>query len=284
MRKKSLLYNFTLGLFVAVLIMPAQPAHAQFGFGVVFDPKAYALQIEKRLEEARRHLQTFDNAVKQFTTLKGVLEKADELVAKNRNTIKTMANIGRTVRASLQLKNQAEAIIKTRLTMLKSIDDRLRRGIFDPEADLRDFEDYLRSSIGRSSQDTLANSQRLRDMDNMLERWRNEKDKIQEKLRNANIKKDALTDLLEMEEGKTEEGSGEVMASLRAEISALNAMIEQYSAKLAELDFQILQREKQYNVMMDERVKFGEQVKTTNQAWSEFNDALDEIQRTLSRY
>lgn len=284
MRKKSLLYHFTLGLLIGALIMPGQPVHAQFGFGVVFDPKAYALQIEKRLEEARRHVQTFDNAVKQFTTLKGVLEKADELVAKNRNTIKTMANIGRTVRATLQLKDQAEAIIKTRLTMLKSIDDRLRDGIFNPEADLRDFEDYLRSSIGRSSQDTLANSQRLRDMDNMLERWRNEKDKLQEKLRDANRKKKAMEGLLETEEGKTEGGAGETMASLRAELSALNELIEQYEAKLEELDCQILKREMQYNVMMDERVKFGEQVKTTNQAWSEFNDALDEIERTLSKY
>jgi hypothetical protein len=57
MRKQSLFYRLTLGLLTGALIMPAQPAQAQFGFGVVFDPKAYALQIQKRLEEAQRYTQ-----------------------------------------------------------------------------------------------------------------------------------------------------------------------------------------------------------------------------------
>src|SRR5262245_66089255 len=79
-----------------------------------------------------------------------------------------MSNIGRTVRASFQLKDQLEAIVTTRLTMIKRIDDRLRNGIFDPEADLRDLDEYLRDSIGRSSQDMIANRERLVRMDNQL--------------------------------------------------------------------------------------------------------------------
>jgi hypothetical protein len=55
-----------------------------------------------------------------------------------------MSNIGRTVRGAYQLKNQVEAIVTTRLKWLKSIDDRLRNGIFDPDADMRDFDEYLR--------------------------------------------------------------------------------------------------------------------------------------------
>ena len=35
-----------------------------------------------------------------------------------------MSNIGRTVRASFQLKDQLEAIVTTRLDMIKRIDDR----------------------------------------------------------------------------------------------------------------------------------------------------------------
>jgi len=34
---------------------------------------------------------------------------------------------------------------------------------------------------------------------------------------------------------------------------------------------------------MEERVKFGEQVESMNDAWTEFNNALDELQRTLSK-
>src|SRR5262245_22945618 len=140
MRGKSLLHRLTLGLLIGVMMMPAEPAHAQW---TVFDPSQYALQVKKRLEEAQRYVQMFDNAVKQLTTLKGVLEQAEDMVAKQRNAITTMSNIGRTVRGVYQLKDHLEALVISRMGALRSINERLRNGIFDPEADMRDFEDYL---------------------------------------------------------------------------------------------------------------------------------------------
>ena len=53
MRGKSLLHRLTLGLLIGVMMMPAEPAHAQW---TVFDPSQYALQIKKRLEEAQRYV------------------------------------------------------------------------------------------------------------------------------------------------------------------------------------------------------------------------------------
>ena len=140
MRKKSLLHQFTLGMLIGILLMPPSAAQAQW---TVFDPSQYALQVSKKVEEANRWLQHYTNLVQQLTTLSGVLRRADDLVAKQKNAITTMSNIGRTVRASYQLKNQLEAIVTTRLEMIKMIDDRLRNGIFDPEADMRDFDEYL---------------------------------------------------------------------------------------------------------------------------------------------
>src|SRR5262245_61875491 len=148
MNRPTLARQICLGLLIGFLITPARPAHAQW---TVFDPTQYALQVKKRIEEAERYVKMFDNAVKQLTTLKGVLEKADDLVAKQRNAITTISNIGRTVRGVYQLKDQLEAIVIARMGALKSINERLRNGIFNPEADLKDFEEYLRNSIGRSS-------------------------------------------------------------------------------------------------------------------------------------
>src|SRR5215510_14133940 len=167
MNRPTLARQICLGLLIGVLITPTQTAQAQW---TVFDPSQYALQVKKRLEEAERYVKMFDNAVKQYTTLKGVLEKTEDLVAKQRNAITTMSNIGRTVRGVYQLKEQFEAIVISRMGALKSINERLRKGIFDPEADMRDFEEYLRNSIGRSSQDTVANLQRLMKMDNQLKK------------------------------------------------------------------------------------------------------------------
>jgi uncharacterized protein YhaN len=51
-----------------------------------------------------------------------------------------------------------------------SIEQRLRNGIFDPEANNRDFAEYLRYGIGRTAQDAEAEFERLKRMDNQLER------------------------------------------------------------------------------------------------------------------
>src|SRR6266498_321949 len=84
MNRPTLARQICLGLLIGILITPTQTAQAQW---TVFDPSQYALQVKKRLEEAERYVKMFDNAVKQFTTLKGVLEQAEDLVAKQRNAI-----------------------------------------------------------------------------------------------------------------------------------------------------------------------------------------------------
>jgi chromosome segregation ATPase len=285
MRNKSPLFRLTLGLLVGILIMPAQPARAQFLGGLVFDARNYALQVQRKLEDAQRYVQMFDTAVRQVTTLRGVLGKAEELVTNQFISKRTMSDIGRLVRTSFELKGQVQAITKTRLNMLKSIDDRLRRGIFDPEADLRDLEDYLRSSIGRRSQDSLANLERLRRMDNTLERMYVELAKLQERQAKTHLENIALKAQLDAMELKPESERDAVgVASLIEKISANEALIAQYDAKIEELLTRIEERKKKYQDLMDERVKFAQQVYTTNEAWTKFNDALDEIQRTLDKY
>ena len=199
MIKKSLLHHFALGLLIGVLIMPSPVAYAQW---TVFDPSQYALQVAKKVEEANRWIKHYTNLVQQLTTLGGVLKAADDLVAKQKNAITTMSNIGRTVRASFQLKDQLEAIVTTRLDMIKRIDDRLRNGIFDPEADLRDLDEYLRNSIGRSSQDTIANRERLARMDNQLEVWQRELILKEQKKSWAKGKQKMTTELLYAEDQK----------------------------------------------------------------------------------
>ncbi len=286
MRKKSLFYRLTLGLLIGALIMPAQPAHAQLpGFGgFVFDAKNYALQVEKKLDDARRHLQTFDNAVRQLTTLRGMLDKAEEMIARDDESRRTMADIGMLVRTSFQLKDEVKAIISTRLTMLKSIDDRLRRGIFDPEADLRDLEDYLRTSIGRGSQDTLANLERLRKMDNTLERMYLELAKLQEAQAKTHLEQKTLKAKLDAINSPPQRPDMTSVNSLIVKIASNEALIAQYAAKIEELQTRIEERTKKYQVLMDERIKFAEQVDATNRAWGDFNDTMDEIQKALEKY
>src|SRR6266508_2907114 len=281
MRKKSLLHQFMLGLLVGVFIMPPSVVHAQW---TVFDPAQYALQVAKKVEGANRWIQHYTNLVQQLTTLGGVLKAADDLVAKQKNAITTMSNIGRTVRASFQLKDQLEAIVTTRLDMIKRIDDRLRNGIFDPEADLRDLDEYLRNSIGRSSQDLIPNRERLVKMDNQLELWQRELSLKEQKKSWAEGKQKTTEELLHTEDQKPDaQKCSSCIASLKDELANYEILIGQLEVEILELRCQIDNRVKQYNIQMQERVRFGEQVQSMNEAWSRFNNSLDELQRALSK-
>jgi len=281
MKKKALLHHFAIGMLVGVLIMPPPVARAQW---TVFDPSQYVLQVTKKVEEANRWIQHYTNLVEQLTTLKGVLEKTDDLLSKQKNAITTMSNIGRTVRASFQLKDQLEAIVTTRLDMIKRIDDRLRNGIFDPEADLRDLDEYLRNSIGRSSQDTIANRERLARMDNQLELWQRELKLKQKTKAWVEGKQKETQDKLDTEDHKLEEQKcASCIASLTQELASYEILLAQLESEIVNLRCQIENRVKQYNIQMQERVKFGEQVQSLNDGWSRFNNSLDELQKALSK-
>jgi predicted nucleic acid-binding Zn-ribbon protein len=281
MKRKSLHYHFALGLLVGALILPPSVANAQW---TVYDPAQYTLQVAKKVEEANRWIQHYTNLVQQLTTLGGVLKAADDLVAKQKNAITTMSNIGRTVRASFQLKDQLEAIVTTRLNMIKRIDDRLRNGIFDPEADLRDLDEYLRNSIGRSSQDLIANRERLVKMDNQLELWQRELSLKEQKKSWAEGKQKTTEELLHTEDQKPDaQKCSSCIASLKDELANYEILIGQLEVEILDLRCQIENRVKQYNIQMQERVRFGEQVQSMNDAWSQFNNSLDALQRALSK-
>ncbi len=281
MQKKSLLYQFIVGLLIGVLLMPLQTAQAQW---TVYDPAQYTLQVSKKLEEAARWVNHYQKLVEQLTTLRGVLTKAEDLVGKENATLTSMATIGRTIRASLQLKGQLELLVRTRLHAIKRIDDRLRNGIFDPEQDLRDFDEYLQESIGRRSQDMLANRERLTRMDNKLARLELEMQEAEIMLAQARMDQAiAQSKLEEQVKAPPTLQSAQAVASLMAKIANCDLLIAHYNKEIARLQGEIKEHVKKYNIQMEERAEFGDQVESMNDAWSEFNDALDELQLVLTK-
>ncbi len=79
------------------------------------------------------------------------------------------------------------------------------------------------------------------------------------------------------------ERCAQCIADLNQEMAAYGILITQLRPQIADLEYQIENRVKQYNIRMQERVKFGEQVQSMNEAWSEFNNSLDKLQRVLSK-
>ncbi|PYS36869.1 MAG: hypothetical protein DMF71_19650 [Acidobacteria bacterium] len=258
------------------MILAPSTAQAQF---TVFDPAQYSLQIERQIEEANRWLERvkqyseeINKLAEQLSTMKGVLGQAEKLVLHNDNLTRTMAQIGQTVRDVFALKRAIETMVISRLNMIKSIKTRLMNGIFDPDADLRDFEDYLRNSIGRQEQDKIATMNRIAMFDATLARLYHDLQTAQARQAGAAEEMKQAKDKLDAELAKPQaEQCAHCISDLKLEIASCEKMIADLDTQITNLSTQIEDRVKRYNLTMEERVRIANRVKATDEAWDKLN-------------
>src|SRR5215831_7217148 len=272
-------------LVVLVLTTMPVPARAQIFGGVVFDPTNYTLQVEKRVEEAARWVQTIDhyariyeNAVRQLTTLMGVLKTAEQHLGFSRQMLTTISSIGQTIRTSFRIKRLVEGLVVGQATALKEIDERLRNGIFDPEADRRDLEDYLRNGIGRTSQDALANMERLEKMDNTIARANYDIKRLSNNRAEAEVHIKAMQDAVEQLKNCEEctEKDREIQA-LAVQIFQASQQQEQTNAQIEQLRQEITKRTEAIAEREEARLRFGSQVSTLIDGWKKLGEAKQRV-------
>ena len=284
---KDVIKRLFLGILLGAILSP-MTAQAQW---TVFDPAQYSLQIERQIEEANRWLECvkqytdeINKMVEQITTMKGVLTQAEKLVLHNANLTRTMAQIGQTVRDVFALKRAMETMVISRLNMIKSIKSRLANGIFDPEADLRDFEDYLRNSIGRTAQDKIATMNRIAMFDATLARLYHDLQTAEVRQAGAALQMKQAKEKLEAELAKpVTEQCATCLSDLKLEIATCEKMIADLDAHISNLSTQIEERVKRYNLTMEERVRIANQVKATDEAWDKLNIVKDGIFEAIQR-
>src|SRR5437588_5397380 len=284
---KDVIKRIFLGLLLGAILTPVT-AQAQF---TVFDPAQYSLQIERQIEEANRWLERvkhytdeINKMVEQITTMKGVLSQAEKLVLHNANLTRTMAQIGQTVRDVFALKRAMETMVISRLNMIKSIKTRLESGILDPQADLRDFEEYLRNSIGRTEQDKTATMNRIAMFDATLARLYHDRQTAEARQPGAAMQMNNAKDKLEGTLAKPqEEQCAHCISDLKLEIASCEKMIADLDTQISNLSTQIEDRVKRYNLTMEERVRIANQVKATDEAWDNLNIVKDDIFAAIER-
>jgi chromosome segregation ATPase len=284
---KKLCKQLLLGILVGVILSPST-AQAQF---TVFDPAQYSLQIERQIEEANRWLERvkhysdeINKLAEQLSTMKGVLGQAEKLVLHNDNLTRTMAQIGQTVRDVFALKRAIETMVISRLNMIKSMKTRLMSGIFDPQADLRDFEDYLRNSIGRQEQDKIATMNRIAMFDATLARLYHDLQTAQARQAGAAAQMKQAKDKLDAELAKPQtEQCAHCMSDLKLEIASCEKMIADLDTQITNLSTQIEDRVKLYNLTMEERVRIANRVRATDEAWDKLNIVKDDIFEAIQR-
>jgi DNA repair exonuclease SbcCD ATPase subunit len=283
-----LIKQLLLGLLLGTFLLPAQPAQAQW---TVFDPTSYAAQIEEMAREVDRWMSTiqhytamYDKAVQQVTSLGGILTVVDKQLARNKDLVASVASIGQTVRHIYQLKRQIENMVQCRIRAIQQLDSRLKAGIFNPQQDLQDLEEYLRNSIGRASQDTLANLERLANMDNEFERMRYELQNAYGRLAEAQAVLKQYEEMLTTEMAKPD-NERHSLALIQTQISNTKIQIEQIKAQITDLTEKLAAKTKQYGIELQTRGQYGQQVHETNKAWESTipvrKEILDQIDKTF---
>ncbi len=290
-KRLTVTHHIILGLLLGLLVMPPRPVQAQW---TVYDPAQFTLQLEKKIEEAARWLETVDKyrrdieqyvrmyekAVEQLTTLRGMLNVVDEQLAKQKNLIFFVNDVGRIIRGSFTLYRELENMVLLRIRALKNIDDRLRNGILDLDQDKRDFETYLRYTIGRSARDTLSQRVRLAQRDTQLAFWMDEKQKLETQIATYNrLYKDAKAQY-EDEMRKPPDQQNNIQ-HLAESIAHYETLIAELTRQHAELTEKINERVAQYGVRIQDMENFARQVVSTNEAWRSLMVTRDNLTATL---
>jgi len=285
MRSKRLSYYLIVGLLVGLLMAPAPPAQAQM---TVWDPTNYSLQLAKKIEEASRWFKTLehyatmvDKTIQQLTTMKGVLDKVDEHLQRNLRLARLISSVSQIVRGSYELKRQLEGMIRYRITMLRDIDERLRKGLFDPEQDLRDLENYLKFTMGRSADETVARLDKLAKNDSQLESWSVRRTQVQKDLAVARQTLNQAEAQLETEKNKPDAVQSN-MDHLNDVILQQQKLITELEKEHGELQDKITERAATYGLKLQDMENFGFAVTTVKDGFLSLQEMKDQFTRLLA--
>ncbi len=281
---ESLAGQILIGVLLGLLILPPQPAQAQFA---VFDPTAYALQIQKRVEEINRwvqqvqqYTQMYQRAVEQLTTMRGVLSLVDKQLGRDLQLAVFVSSVGKIIRGSLKLRRDLEAMLTYRIAYIKNIDDRLRAGIFNPSADVQDLENYLKYSIGRHPQDTVARMEKLTSRDTELAGWLARRQEIESQL-SAEYKTLIEAQTKAQNENLQPPGAQVQVSTINDVVLATTNLINALESERAELTSKIDGRVKQYGARVQEMENFAFSVISLNEGWTSFKEVKDSVEQTL---
>jgi uncharacterized protein YigA (DUF484 family) len=266
------------GLLLGLLIMPAQPAQAQW---TVYDPAAYAQRIKAELNRVREWLQEIQfyqqlyvTSVQSLTSLRGVLQTVEKQLSKDMEMARLTNDIAEIIRGSYQLHRQVENMVRYQITSLQRIDDRLKSGILDPERDLQDFEEYLVYSMGRNSRQTIQLALRTAQADAQVSKWMTEKAFLEVARAEECKKLEAFKERLDREKSNPDPG---VIQALNESIQKTEARIDALKKSAAELDEKIQQRITALGLKLSDMENFGYTIESTKAAWRELKNTKAEI-------
>jgi chromosome segregation ATPase len=289
--KQILMSLLLASIFIGFDVKPAQ---AQW---TVFDPSQYWLQIEKKIEEASRWVETvnhyvsmYEKAAQQYqkmvesvTNLRGILDKVDEQVMRHKQLITTYAQLGKLIRGTFELKRRIENTITSQIQSVVNISRRLRNGIFDMDQNKRDLDDFLRHSIGRRADAELQNLERLAKLDSELERMLYDREMILLDLAKLYEEREKIADKIRAID-TTDPANQDGVQSLIDQMLAINLRITTVEGQLRELEAKIQEKFVKYGIKIEQMTKFGDEIRQSNEMMTGITRASDEFLQELEHY
>ena len=279
------------GLLIGLLIMPAQLAQAQWA---TFDSAAYGQRVKSEIKRVKEWLDTirhyqmlYTNAVEQLTTLGGVLERVDKELAKDKELARLTNDISDIIRGTRQLKNQIENQTRYQIEALQRIDNRVRNGLFDPEQDLQDLENYLLYSMGRNSKQTLRRAVNTANADAILQVWMDERQDLTKQRARAYEKLKELKKLLDqkMDQLKKQKppplDAANTTQPLNEAIYQAETLIGKLERDIAALEEKIQQRLNAHGLRLSDMENFAYQIESSKAAWLELQQTKQEIDKAF---
>ncbi len=280
-----------LGLLVGLILVPAQPVQAQW---TVYDPTNHATQLTKMAQEAARWVETvnhyleeirkyqamIDNQVEQITRLGNILRTVDEQLARNRNLIHTVAGFGRTIRQIFQLQQDIRTMVSARILAVQRVWDRMRQGIFDPQQNMRDLEEYMRHSIGRASQQRVEYHELLLEQDAEFGEAVYNREVAYGRLARAEEAQRALEAALATETAKPA-GEQQGVDSLLRQLAECKQYIATLTEQIADYTRIINEKMTQFGVRIDAHARFGQQIVRETEAWREMTSVNQQTMESL---
>jgi hypothetical protein len=279
------------GLLIGLLIMPAQPAQAQWA---TFDASAFSQRAKSEIKRIKEWLDTirhyqmlYTNAVEQLTTLGGVLERVDKELAKDKELARLTNDISDIIRGTRQLKNQIDNQTRYQIAALQRIDSRVRNGLFDPEQDLQDLENYLLYSMGRNSKQTLRRAVNTAKADAILRVWMDERQNLTKQRADAYDKLKELKKLLnqKMELLKKQKppplDATNITQPLNEAIYQTEMLIGKLERDIAALEEKIQQRLNAHGLRLSDMENFAYQIESSKAAWLELQQTKQEIDKAF---
>ena len=280
-----------LGVLLYLLIFPASTVNAQW---TVYDPANHQTQLARMAQDASRWVQTLnhyleeirkyqtmiDKQVEQITSLGNILRTVDEQLARHKNLIYTISGFGNTIRQIFQLQQDVRTMVTARILAVQRVWQRMKQGIFDPQQNMRDLEDYLRNSIGRSAQNRVEYYELLLSQDAEFSEAVYNREIAYGRLARAEEAQKALEQALTRETSKpAAEQQG--VESLLKQLADCKLYIAELTQQIADYTKIINDKMVKFGVKFDAHARFGAAIKRETEAWAEMTRLNQETMESL---